>query len=122
MDDNKPVRVPDLGVFNRHYDDIIRLAGCGMEPREIALALELSGNEFRMFVLMAREPGSAVAHTIEVGRVMGVSAPMLKAYGAASAGNLDAVRLLSKFQSENITRKLIMMMDDDEYTEPTLSD
>lgn len=94
--------------------EVMKLAAVGLQPREIAMALELGPSEAASFCARAPMPGEKIHALIMTGRANGKATPQIKLQEQAMAGNIDAIKLLQQIQDENRYNELLAGIDDDE--------
>lgn len=107
--------LPEITLTKEQETDILKLAAVGLQPGDIAVAVELEPRDAMMFVALSEVPGSQVSRLMAQGRAIGRSTPQLKLQEAANAGNIDAVKTLQKIQKENRYQELVNNMDNDEF-------
>lgn len=98
-------------------DQIKSLASLGLQPREIAAALGLDGDQARFFRAMADFPETLVASLIASGRIIGRTKSMETLKALAEGGDLEAIKILREIQAHNRFNNLVNIMDEDELTD-----
>lgn len=117
IDPNNITAVDTAALFpDSLKEDILKLAAVGLDPAQIAAAIELKPDVATVFIILAEIPGTPVARLIAEGRANGLAKPQMKLQEAASTGNIDAIKTLRKLQRENMFIEQLRYMDDDEFT------
>lgn len=117
MKSDDKLTFPGFELTRNQRDQVKSLASLGFQPREIAAALGLGGDQTRFFRAMADYPETLVASLIASGRIIGRTKSMETLKKQAEGGDLEAIKILRDVQAHNRFNDLVNMMDDDELAD-----
>ncbi len=117
MTDDAEALTPQKFEFTQEKRrEIQRLAALGMSPLDIAVGADIPREFIRLFETLADTPGSEIHTLIAQGEVAGRASAQIRMQEIAAAGNVEAARVISKMQADNLFKQLIKNMDDDEFS------